>query len=232
MELVFLAILGVCGIWYASWYTSADETHKRALRAAPTFTLAEMPEDRRCRVIGQAYAQGAAGPILRGPLSNRECLMYVVTVEEQVNNGRGTAWRTLIQESQAVPFMLTDGTGKALVDPTHAHTVLEFDCKSQSGLFDPADATETAFLAKHGHTSTGWLFNRGLRYREAVVHIGESITVLGLAVREPDPDGTPSDGYRSAAPTRVRLTSSAKYPLVISDHADITKPSQRTLSKG
>jgi hypothetical protein len=43
------------------------------------------------------------------------------------------------------------------------------------------------------------------------------VAILGSGIREPDPKGLPSEGYRSAPPTRLRLTSSPQYPLAISD---------------
>jgi hypothetical protein len=120
--------------------------------------------------------------------------------------------------------VLTDGTGRAIIDPTGAEIALDFDSRSSSGTFDNANEAEEAFLARHHQKSQGWVFNKGLRYREAVIHIGETIAVLGEGVREPDPDGSPTSEYRGAAPTRLRLTSTPRFPLVISDNAGATQP--------
>jgi hypothetical protein len=61
-----------------------------------------------------------------------------------------------------------------------------------------------------------------LRYREAIVAIGEIISVLGSGTREPDPQAAPAD-YRGGQPTLIRLTSSPRYPLVISDDPSTTR---------
>lgn len=232
MEFVVLLVVGFVGVALIAHHYSESEKLKRQLRSAPLLTLATLSENATARVVGKAFAQSADGPVLHGPITGRPCLMYIVTVEQLVSNGKTTSWRQIIHESKAVPFMLTDATGKALVMPTAAKTVLEFDGETKSGTFDPAEPAEAAFLARHEQTSTGWLFNKSLRYREAVIDVGETIAVLGMGVREPDPEGTPEDGYRSAPPTRIRFTSSAKYPLVISDDPTTTRPARAQLGPG
>ena len=67
------------------------------------------------------------------------------------------------------------------------------------------------------------MFNKAIQYLEAVIHVGETVAILGSAVREPDPDAPPGDGYREGPPTRLRFTSSARYPLRISDDTTTTR---------
>ncbi|MCX5741062.1 MAG: hypothetical protein NT062_01030, partial [Proteobacteria bacterium] len=60
-------------------------------------------------------------------------------------------------------------------------------------------------------------------YREQTIAVGETIAVLGAAVREPDPDVQPTSvGYREAQPMRLRLASSARMRLRISDSKSTT----------
>ena len=57
-----------------------------------------------------------------------------------------------------------------------------------------------------------------LRFREAILGIGERIALFGAGVREPDHDSSAGEhGYRDGAPTRFRFTGSARFPLVIRD---------------
>ena len=64
-----------------------------------------------------------------------------------------------------------------------------------------------------------------LRYREAVIEVGETIAILGSGIREPDLEARPDgDAYRAMAGTRLRLTGSRRYPLVISDAASTVGP--------
>jgi hypothetical protein len=200
----------------ASFFTGEAKT-RRALRNAPRVTIAEFPEGTPARIVGRVEE----GEQLTAPLSGRPCVFYDAIVQQYRSSGRSGSWHTVIRESRGIPFALDDGTGRALVDPTAARLAVEKDSTTRSGTFDDATPTEEAFLARHGLRSQGMIFNKRLRYREGALEIGETIAVCGIAVREPDPDAASrATGYRDALPTRLRLTSSPKLALLISDYAD------------
>lgn len=213
-------ILIVCVIGVVSWYFGATQRLKRQLKGAKPWSLNELPEDTHGRVIGQARA---IGEHLAGPLTGRTCVYYIAIVEEQRSTGRSSYWRTVASETRGVPFMIEDGTGRAIIDPNGAQVALDFDGNSKSGTFNKADPVQEAFLARHGQNSEGWVFNKTLRYREAMIEIGETISVLGSGTREPDPHAAPEAAYRGAPPTRLRLTSSPRFPLIISDDPATTR---------
>ena len=215
--IVAIVVIAICG-----WYFGARQRLKRQLRQAKPWSLSELPEDTHGRVIGQARALGEE---LAGPLTGRRCVYYIAIVEEQRSTGRSSYWRTIASETRGVPFMLEDGTGRAIVDPNGAQVALDFDGNSKSGTFNQADPVQEQFLAKHGQKSEGWVFNKTLRYREAMIEVGETIAVLGSGTREPDPNAAPEAAYRGAPPTRLRLTSSPKFPLIISDDPATTRAS-------
>ena len=205
-------LAGLAVVWFFAWYYRGSERLKRQLRAARAWKIGELPESTLGRVVGKAEA---IENVLEGPLSGRPCLCYVAIVEERWEASNN--WRTVIEESRGVNFRLVDETGHAIVDPTNAKIALTFDDNKWSGISQDATEAEEAFLAKHGRDSKGWVFNKALRYHEAVIELGETVAVLGSGVREFDPTAPPPEGYRSPPPTRLRLTSSARYPLVISD---------------
>lgn len=206
-----IAIVLGLGVVFTAWYYSEAATLKRQLRAAKPWPLHELPEDTLGRVIGTAQILGVT---MTAPLSGRECVFYEITVTEH----HGKSSSRLLTERQGVPFLLVEGHARAIIEPTDAKVVLTQDARASSGTLDPATPTEEAFLNKHGLSSTGWLgFNRSLTYTEAIIEVGERITVLGAGVREADPDAPPADAYRGMPQTRLRLTSSVTFPLVISD---------------
>jgi hypothetical protein len=211
-------VAGLAVVWFFAWYYSGQQRVKRQLRAARAWKIGELPESTLGRVIGKAEALEG---VMIGPLSGRTCLCYVAKVEQRSTDSG--YWRTIIEESRGVTFRLVDDTGHAIVDPTNAKVALTFDNSGWSGISQDATELEAAFLAKHGHGSEALVFNESLRYHEAVISLGETVAVLGSGVREFDPAALPPEGYRSPPPTRIRLTSSARYPLIISDIPETTQ---------
>lgn len=211
---IMLVVVGV--IAYAKGATV------RKLRKAKSYPIADLPEGVSGRVVGEAYPLAQT---LAGPLTGRPCVYYIAKVEQHHSNGKSGYWKTIITEQRGVPFGMRDATGRAIVDPNGAEIALDFDDKSTSGFLDNATEIEERFLQRHGKTSQGLLFNKGLRYREAIIAVGETVAVLGEGVREPDPDADPAGDYRGVPPTRLRLTSSPRFPLVISDNPSTTRPS-------
>ena len=201
------------------WYFSAANRLKRELRGARRYSLAELPEETRGRVVGSAQQLDYT---LEAPLTGRACLYYVATVEQHQSTGRSSYWKTIIREEQGVPFVLSDGTGHAIVDPRAAKVALDVDSRGNSGTFDSPTERESAFLARHGTTAQGLILSKRLRYREAVIAVGETVAILGSGVREPDPTAPPQAAYRGDQPTRLRMTSSPRFPLLISDSPDTT----------
>ncbi len=205
---------------WASHHLSASQRTRRQLGQAPTKRIAELGDNDLGKVVGRTRG---LGEILEAPLTGRRCLYFIAVVEERQDASEIAHWETALREARGVTFMLEDDSGRALIDATDARIALDFDGRGQSGTFDDPTPTEKAFLDRHGEQSEGWLRNRNMRYREAVIEEGQTIAVLGAGTREPDPDGRPTATYRGDAPTRLRLTSSRKYPLVISDDPTTTR---------
>lgn len=193
---------------------------RRALRGAPRQAIAAAAEGAEVRVDGTVLP----GETLVAPLTGRPCVVYEAVVEEWVNRGKTGSWRQRIREVRGVPFLIDDGTGHALVDPTGARLDVKIDLTTRSGTFDAPTPIEKAFLDRHGMSGEGWLFNKKLRYREGVFAVGERVAAMGRPVREPDRDAASRvHGYRGDLPTRLRLGGSADHPILLSDDASVTR---------
>lgn len=212
------AAAAVGTFYFVRHYLAPATKLNRELRNTPRRTLAELPEGTLGRVVGKAVA---LDDTLEAPLSGRPCLYYTSIVE--VSDGK--YWKQIVREDRAVMFVLDDGTAKAIVDPSSSKVVLDFEQTGASGTFDKPTEREQAFLDAHDTASThaGGLFNRSLRYREAVIEVGDTIAIFGATTREPDPDARPEGGYRGDAPTQLRMTSSRKQPMIISNSASATR---------
>lgn len=208
MWYLLAAVGAFTGIAVAVSHFTGAERVRRKLRTQPATRIAEMTDDMRGKVVGTARA---VGELLEAPLSKRPCIAYAVTVLEHSRHSGGK-----IHETRCASFVLEDGSGRALVDATDAHIAITGGGNVQSGSLDDPSMAAELFLQRHGRHAYDGAITRRL-YREAVVFDGDRIAVLGAGTREPDPDAQPTAEYRGDQPTRLRLTSSPKHPLVISD---------------
>jgi hypothetical protein len=203
-----LVVSAVGGLLYASWYGSEPVRIRRMLRNAQTYAIVDLGDGQTGRIVGKAQLHRDH---LVAPLSGRRCLYYVATIEQ---SKYGTdIWTPLATEQSCVPFAVTDASGRAIVDATHAHVALEFDHQSESRTVEELDDAQRTLLARQRIDP----LHRLLRYAEAIVTDGKRVSVLGAGTREPDPDAPPESAYRGAQPTRLRLTGSRRHPLVMSD---------------
>jgi hypothetical protein len=171
------ALVGLGALDGTRRYLSPANALNRQLRASPRRSLAELPEGTPARVVGKAEP---LDDTLEAPLSGRRCLYYTVIVE--VSEGRH--WKQIVREDRAVMFTLDDGSARAIVDPSRSKVALEFDERSASGTFDNPTEREQAFLDAHKTDSRHafGLFNRSLRYREAIIAVGETIAIFGAMI--------------------------------------------------
>jgi len=220
MGVVFVVVPIVVVVLVLVWFFSADQQIRRRLRNAPRVDIAALGDGQEARVVGRVVPMQT----MAAPLSGRPCVFYDITVEQYRSNGRSSgSWHTILRERRGVPFLVEDGSGRALVDPEGAQIAVVHDSTTRSGTLDDASPQEEALLARHGLKSQGWVLNKRLRYNEGVFEPGETVAVLGAGVREPDPSAVAAvQGYREALPTRLRLGGSQRFPLHLSDHRDTT----------
>jgi len=120
-----------------------------------------------------------------------------------------------ITDRRGVPFALADASGSAVIDPAHASVALAFDHREELRALDQVTAAQEAVLARHDGRHRG---RSRLRFLEAVLSVGERVTVVGAGTRRPYVERSAESDYRSAAPTRLHLEGSDAAPLSISSH--------------
>lgn len=217
--LALVLVLGGVSAGIASWYWSATARLRRALRQAKHVSIAEAPEGSVVRLDGRVVE----GETLEAPLTRRRCVYYVAIVDEFVAGSTPDSWRELAREARGVQFTIEDGTGRAIVDPDGAHADVDLDRTSTSNLVEAPTAAQAAFLERKGVKLTGWSSGTTLRYREGVFEVGEPIAIMCRPMREPDPGAASREvGYREAPGTRLRVTGSARHPILLSDSREVT----------
>lgn len=187
--------------------TEADRV-LREQHGVPPWPVAELPEYQQGRLVGNVRALDRT---LTAPLTGRACVYYVVLVVQPAASG----WQERITDRRGVAFALADASGSAVIDPAHASVALAFDHREQLRALDPATAAQQAVLARHADHRRG---RSRLRFLEAVLSVGERVTVVGTGTRRPYVEWSAESDYRSAAPTRLQLEGSDAAPLSISSH--------------
>jgi hypothetical protein len=98
---------------------------------------------------------------LKSPLSGASCVFYKFKMEKEVRRSKGgTYWQTVNEGCSANYFYIEDGTGKLLVDPLYAETMLLEDYENISG-------------------ATGIFSGNRMRYTEWYIAPGDYVYILG-----------------------------------------------------
>lgn len=228
----FVIIIGIIGVFTILGVTSAvtylfspAARLRRTLARAPRYSIAEAVDGEIVKVAGRLEY---AGDALEAPLSGRACVLFELVIEEYRSSGKSGRWVQIIREVGGRDFLLRDDTGKALVrvgddDDRGRGLLIHKDVNRRSGTCNDATPDLEALLARHGHSSQGWFFNKAIRYNEGVLEEGEQVVVAGLGRWEPDPDPDPGalmGGYRDA-PRRLVLGRSEAVPLLVSDDPSV-----------
>lgn len=186
-------------------------------------SVGELTADVVVEVVGQAVPAVEA---LTGPLSQRRCLGWEITVEEYIvselevhfrENRREGNWRTILHEQEIRDFFVEDQTGRVLIRAGYPDLTLAKDQGYRSALFSDSPPEVVAFLKAHGQKPTTALGeNRMLRYREGVLTEGERVQVTGVVRQELDSEAGAATGYRSS-PTRLVIEKPPQEPLKVTD---------------
>jgi hypothetical protein len=187
--------------------TEADRV-LRDQHGVPPWPVGELPECQQGRLVGNARALDRT---LTAPLTGRACLYYVVLVVQPVASG----WQERITDRRGVAFELADASGSAVIDPAQASVALAFDHREELRALDQATAAQQEVLARHGDRGRG---SSRLRFLEAVLSVGERVTVVGSGTRRPYVGRSAESDYRSAMPTRMHLEGADAAPLSVSSH--------------
>jgi hypothetical protein len=168
---------------------------RQRILATPTTPIAQAPGNTVVEIKGRV--EPSEQGVVQTPFSGRHAVWCRVTVQELRRSGRSSYWHTILNEIDARPFLVDDGSGQqARVEPRGANVILDRQNIASSGTFNDAAPHLEAFLQSRGLKSTTWLgFNKSMRYEEEVLAPGDMLYALGPSRRDPGPPVY--DGYRT-----------------------------------
>jgi len=211
-----IIVIIVVGLTY---FFSTKQKIIRTLSKLPIKQIGSLKNHELTRFTGKALH--VKEPLI-APFSKRKCVFYVMRIEQKKSNGKNSHWRTIVKEEKIQEFFLEKNGDFAIVRPSQnpknymSHLVV--DKKQNSGSFNDPSPEFKALLEQYNINSEGFLgFNKSLRYSEAIIEIGEQITVAGIAKWKSLKE--PIEGYSYSK--IAELESTDKQKLIITDLPNI-----------
>ena len=193
------------------------------MRATPCTPIGSVTGDGIVKIAGVV---SFVGEPLRAPVSGWPSTWYdtlVVLDEHHLVEGGGYR-ADVFQDSARRDFVLSDGTGTAIIRIAHSNVSVAAGMRETDGVLDePTDAIRD-LLASNGVFDPPGRFIRRYRYREQIVTAGDRVIVAGQAHWEPDPDAAGEHGYRAHGTRLVIVAPGSDAPVLLCCEIDPEPP--------
>ncbi|QVY64471.1 GIDE domain-containing protein [Polaribacter sp. Q13] len=217
IPLIFVVLVGL--IIFITYFFSTKQKIIRTLSKLPIKQIGSLKNNQFTRFTGKALH--IKEPLI-APFSKRKCVFYVIKIEQKKSSGKNNHWRTIVNEEKVQDFFIEKNSDFAMVrlhqNPKNYTCHLVVDKKVNSGTFNAPTSEFNALLKQYDIKSENFFgFNKSLRYSEAIIEIGEQITVAGIAKWKSLKEPIAGYSYSKIA----ELESSDKQKLIITDLPNI-----------
>ena len=214
----------VCGI-VSYYYFNKKAVILRKLSRTPLKRSNNFKTNEVVTINGKALHVEA--PLI-APFSKRKCVFYTMTIEQKKSSGKNSYWDTIISEEKIQTFFIENNGDFVIVEPTknpkNYYSYLVQDKTAQSGTFNDPTPKFKALLEHYNIDSENFFgFNKGLRYSEGIIEIGEQLTVAGVSKWKQLKEPLPEYPYTKIA----ALVSNDKQKLIITDLPEAKKQSKK-----
>ena len=213
-----LFIIAIALGFYFSKYTRI----KRKLKNATYRDLAKFKDNEIAKITGNVEL--IEMPLI-SPLSKRKCALYDIRIKLLVLRGKGSRWKTIIEERVSNKFVINSDNNYAYINDKNIKFQIVQDKKYSSGTFKDTTVNLEKYLQLKGIKSVDFLgFNKPIKYYEGIFEIGEEIAVLGKGIwREASELGLPKK-YGKV----LEITSTKDMAVYVSDDPYTTKKNTKT----
>ncbi len=175
-------------------HVTARGRASRLARRLPRTAIAEAASGELVKIVGRLEVEAAP---LTAPFSGRACAHY----EAGVDVGHKAGFRRRVEEARSTSFVISDGSGRALVETDRLLVEVVLDHLWSSSELDAETRFDLErFLFQAGRKGRRLLADPSrLRYVEGALEHGEVVTVVGLATW--GRRAAPGVGYRDTSPT-------------------------------
>lgn len=215
MEILILIIPVFILIIFFAYYFDNKQVVVRTLKKLPSSGISGIRTNQLTKVTGKALH--VEEPLV-APFSKRKCIFYRIKIEEKRHTGKSSHWATLVKDERFQPFFIERNGEYVIVNPSRnpinyrAHLVI--DKKTSSGFFKESTPEFEQLLREYNVRSKGFLgFKKSIRYQEAIIEVGEEVTVAGIAKWKNLNE--PIEGYSYSK--IASLESTEKQKIIITD---------------
>jgi len=184
IPVVIFAVIAIAGAAVLVWIGRAELTRLARIQETPTTNARDV-------MSGFVEVKGVveATEVVASPFQASPSVFCRWSVEEYRRRGKSSSWVTVLSGVEKRDFWIRDESGRVRVPVANLTPVLYLAGKNTtaSGTFRAAPEHIESFLSRHGRSSTGWVFNKSMRYTEENIAPGEHIYALGWARRENEP---------------------------------------------
>lgn len=175
-DVVFAFFAAGFGFW--SFFHGFNRLRrKRLIENIPTSTIRGLAMG-LVELCGEAKAKTP----LKSPLTKTDCVLYIYEIEEYRRSGKSGRWVTIASgNSFFCPFLLTDGTGNAMVFPKGAEIIMPLDYEFSTRFFRTIPQGLIEFMDSNNISYRSWMGTRSLRFKERFIKEGEPVYCLGSA---------------------------------------------------
>jgi hypothetical protein len=213
IPIIIICTVAIIGI--GAYYFSTKQRIIRILSKLPIKQIGSLRNHDFSRFSGKALH--VKEPLI-APFSKRRCVFYVIKIEKKKSNGKNSYWETIVKDEKIQEFFLEKNGDFAIVKPSlnpkNYISYLVVDKKAKSGTFNTPTPELKDLLKNYNIDSESFFgFNKSLRYSEAIIEIGEQITVAGISKWKSLKEPIKGYSYSKIA----QLESSDKQKLIITD---------------
>ncbi len=166
---------------------------------------------------------------LEAPLTGRPCTFYRLLLEQRRRN----RWETVLDEREALPGVLGDGSGRVRLDLAVADVVVASTERVRTGVMAVPSPELTALLAKVAPPAAPPA-GPFLRWREETLSAGDRVCVVGTAwLEDADPtdestdEGGGSVGEGPSGAWTIGATADAPFLVSDRDGAEVIRHQRR-----
>ena len=221
-SIIFIIIAFFLIVLFLTYYFNPKKIIVRRLKNLPNQRIGSLKTKIYSKIEGKAL--NIKEPLI-APLSKRNCVFYKIKIEKKVSSGKKSHWETIVNEERIQDFFVEQLGERIVILPTKSpknyYDYLVVDKKASSGTFNEPTREFKDLLDLYNIEVTNFFgFNKQLKYTEAIIEVGEHITVAGYVNWQKLENPVENYNYSSIA----TLIAKGKDKILITDTPDALKP--------